>query len=210
MVSIPTPVAGYASAVVDNKIYIIGGISGALGVKTSTHIVQIFDPETSQWTNGTSMPTWIYGAAACSTSGLFAPKRIYVVGGRLYSCGANYNHVYDPETGIWSSAASLPDNRWHASLVNINDTLYAIGGLNGTTSVPSNYDWEAANQLVSTTRIQATWKYTPTGYNPNPLTAPSTIDDYTANLFPILIVAIVVIVAVAGIAVYHKKHHKRA
>ncbi len=204
LASIPTPVSGYASAVVDNKIYIIGGTTGTSGSVVVTDMVQIFDPEKNQWTNCTRIPTGVFQAAACSTSGIFAPKRIYVVGGHY---GPNLNQVYDPETAIWSSATSLPDSRWLASLVNVNDALYAVGGLNGTTSVPGN-DWDAAQQLISKTRVQATWKYTPTGYNTNPSPTPSAPDGYAADLFPIILSVLVVIVAVAGLVVYHKKHNK--
>jgi N-acetylneuraminic acid mutarotase len=208
---IPTPVQAYASAVLDSKIYIIGGGTSEL-TSNASDLVQIYDIKTNQWINGTSIPTGVYGAGACATSGHFAPKRIYVVGGNLkYSGGGtsadlnpkgtNLNQVYDLETGTWSSAASLPDSRWFLSLVNINDALYAVGGVN-------------ASYLLTSINIQATAKYIPAGYDasllpapsPSPTPAPS---EFTANL-PIILgtTVIIVIAATAGLAVYHKKHKK--
>jgi len=136
MAPIPTPVMGYASAVLDNKIYIIsGGHTGGPDYKPIDQ-VQIFDPETNQWTNGTSIPTSVAHSGACATQGLLSPKRIYVIGGTTnyyfregYSARAsiNLNQVYDPETRNWSVAASMPTSRYGLTLVNLNDELYAIG-----------------------------------------------------------------------------------
>ena len=136
MASIPTPVMGYASVVLDNKIYIIsGGHTGGPDYKPIDQ-VQIFDPETNQWTNGTSIPTGVAFAGACATQGRFAPKRIYVIGGTTnyyfregYSARASVdlNQVYDPETRNWSEAASMSTSRYDLTLVNLNDELYAIG-----------------------------------------------------------------------------------
>jgi N-acetylneuraminic acid mutarotase len=108
MAPISIPVIGYASAVSDNKIYIIGGGNASGGVQNAINQVQIFDPQTNQWTNGTPIPTGVAYASAYATTGLSAPKRIYVIGGTLtynwnrYSPpGTDLNQVYDPETGLW-------------------------------------------------------------------------------------------------------------
>lgn len=201
MASIPTPVQGYASTVLNDKIYIIGGGPATVTVENATCITQIFDPETNQWTTGKPLLTGVYGASACSTSGLLAPKRIYVVGGNLYYSGggtsadlrlkgSNLNQVYDPETETWFSAASLPDNRWFLSLVNVNDTIYAIGGLN-------------ASYLLVSVNIQATEKYFPTGYIETglPSSSPSqptssTFIDWITNFSIEATIAVVFIAAI--------------
>ena len=160
MAPMPTPVMGYASAVVDNKIYIIAGGTTTTLPGEPTNKVQIFDPETNQWTNGTSIPTGVCYAKACATTGLLAPKRIYVVGGAL-----NYNlrgrptyiditQVYDPETDSWSVAASTPITFTSFALVNVNDELYAVGLYRDPTG-----DYFAPS-------FPASAKYTPLGYIP--------------------------------------------
>ena len=78
---LPTAVWGYSSAVVDNKIYLIGG-----GNKTSdgtfpVTLNQIYNPATNTWNFGQSVPTGLWHADAGATTGVFAPKRIYVFGG---------------------------------------------------------------------------------------------------------------------------------
>ena len=129
----PVQVSNYASAVFDNKIYIF-----------TEHLTQIFDPQTNSWSNGTSMPNHGWGAAAGATTGNFAPKRIYVLGGNPTF---NYNQIYDPETDTWTLGASMPTNRYGLGVAVINDAIYAIGG-------------PGANAMVANER------YTPTGYIP--------------------------------------------
>ncbi len=234
MAPIPTAVAGYAAAVLDNKIYIISGgtVESAYIGGNTTDVVQIFDPETNQWTNGASIPTGVYTAGACSTSGNFAPKRIYVAGGKvdfsqggtsadLTDYGVNLTQVYNPKTGAWSIAASIPDVRWDLSLVNVRDALYAVGGVNGTVRVSVSGDlsnWEAAKQLMSTVRVQAIAKYIPIGYDesllpsPSPSSAPTASPTSTAEPFPttLVIAASVAVVVAGGLLVYFKKRKRVA
>jgi N-acetylneuraminic acid mutarotase len=124
---IPTPVYDYASAVVDNKIYIIGGSEELPNIVSG--LVQIYDSENDSWTTGTSMPTPIRYASAAATTGLFAPKRIYVIGGLQNSYGLNITQVYDPQTDSWTTGASMPTARYNLGLAVINDTIYAMGGV---------------------------------------------------------------------------------
>ena len=189
MASVPTPVMGYASAVLDDKIYIIGGGTSTPISQNATTQVQIFDPKMNQWTNGTSIPNGVCYAGACSTTGLLAPKRIYVIGG-LLNYGGRYlgtaseiNQVYDPETGAWSFAASIPNVRWFFSLVNVDDALYALGGTNG--SVQSR-NLIPEREAIAATKVQANEKYLPMGYvaSPSPTPTPSLSPSPTPSISP--------------------------
>ena len=116
----PTQVENYASAVVDNKIFIIGGtVIGSI-----SSLTQIYHPETDTWTSGTPIPNAAWGAAAGATTGVVAPKRIYVMGGYPTF---NLNQVYDPETDTWIMGARMPTNRYGFGVAVVNDMLYAIG-----------------------------------------------------------------------------------
>ena len=122
----PPPVqpSNYASAVVDNKIYVISG-SGE-----NDTLTQIYDPETDSWSFGAQIPTPVWGAAAGATTGVFAPKRIYVIGGYndIRGQGFTLNQVYDPETNVWTMGAQMPTSRYGLGVAVVNDMLYAIGG----------------------------------------------------------------------------------
>ena len=65
MAPIPTKVSAYASAVVNNKIYIISGWSANAPLSSQ---VQIFDPQINNWTMGEHIPTPVaHHGAQCNT-----------------------------------------------------------------------------------------------------------------------------------------------
>jgi len=187
MTPIPTPVMGYASAVLDNKIYIIGGGIARDLEYIPVDQVQIFDPKTNQWTNGTPIPTGVCYASACATTGLLAPKRICVFGGSLtyyfryaFSAVTDLNQVYDPETETWTTGTSMPTPRCKLGGAVVNDELYAIGGHNSS-------DW---GDVVS-----ANEKYTPIGYIPE---------------FPSWTTLLIMLIAVVAVMVtYRHNLHKQ-
>jgi N-acetylneuraminic acid mutarotase len=118
--SMPTPVTAYASAVVDNKIYVIGG--------PGVNLTQIYNPETDIWSNGAPIPTIVTGAGVGVTTGVLAPRRIYVIGGYTSSGPTNLTQVYDPERDVWSTGAQMPTARLWLGVAVVDDILYAIGG----------------------------------------------------------------------------------
>ena len=76
---IPLSVSAYASAVVDGKIYVIGGLSPVTN-STSTSRVnlnQIYDPNTDTWSLG-ELPclTIKHRLVQARQSGVIAPKHI--------------------------------------------------------------------------------------------------------------------------------------
>jgi N-acetylneuraminic acid mutarotase len=149
---IPIAVNGYASAVIDNKIYVIGGVS-----YPEYNFNQIYDSGTDTWSQGSPSPeNMAYGPAA-ATTGINARKRIYV-----YSQDYNYpeppnvNSVYDPVSGIWTSGALMPTDRVGFGLAVVNDLLYAIGG---STSSPFDMFWNTEVTVHSTNE-----QYVPIGY----------------------------------------------
>ncbi|MDG6222928.1 MAG: hypothetical protein QCH99_06690 [Candidatus Bathyarchaeota archaeon] len=139
---IPVPVDSYASAVVDDKIYVIGG-SGP----KPPDVNQIYDPETNTWSNGAPIPNGVVDAAAGATSGVLAPKKIYVLGGRIDydTWGTDINQIYNPGNDSWTTGTDMPIARYNLMVAVINDTLYAMGGgpyfnVQGTWT-PENYQY---------------------------------------------------------------------
>jgi N-acetylneuraminic acid mutarotase len=117
----PVQVSNYASSVYNDKIYIF-----------SESLTQIYDPKTYSWSNGTSMPSPGWGAAAAVTTGVYAPKKIYVIGGHQTEIR---NQIYDPEAETWTIGAQMPTNRYGLGVAVINDVIYAIGGTGSDAAV---------------------------------------------------------------------------
>lgn len=112
--------AGIGVAVVDDKIYVIGGHNWGNYFGTN----KVYDPATDTWTTKTSMPTprTNFGIAVVD-------NKIYAIGGEtddyVYT---NVNEVYDPSTDIWETKTSMPTIR-HAMDANVVDgKIYVIGG----------------------------------------------------------------------------------
>lgn len=136
---IPTPISDYASAVIDNKLYVIGGRDIGNMVKyDETHI---YDTQTDNWSNGTSSLSIMPSPNAGVTTGELAPKRIHV----MY---ADSHYIYDPEKDEWTTAIPMLTSRYNVGVAVVDDLIYVIGGYDG-----ENYRNE--NE-----------KYTPQGYIP--------------------------------------------
>jgi hypothetical protein len=120
---IPSTTFGYASAVIENKIFILGD------PLPDSKRTQIYDTETDTWISGTSVPLEVYFSAGGATSGVLAQQRIYVLGGSYGSnVAANFTQVYDPVTDSWTAGTPMPTPRWTLGVAVVNDELYAIGG----------------------------------------------------------------------------------
>jgi hypothetical protein len=124
----PNPVASYASAVVDNKIYIISGCTPSGNI---TGLVQVYDPRTDKWSLAASVPNPVENAAAGAVINATS-SAIYVIGGcteNLRYSGSKFNQVYFPENDSWTTATPLNATTRALSIAVVNSTFYAIGGI---------------------------------------------------------------------------------
>jgi N-acetylneuraminic acid mutarotase len=173
--------AGYVSAVVDNKIYVIG-----------PGLTQVYDPSTDSWSTASPSPINItaggangIAAAAAATTGIMAPKRIYVY-------DKSSLQVYDPQNDSWTFGAAPPTKRQYLGIANVNDTLYFIGGI---TDDPSGLPWYGLD-------LPTNEQYTPIGYGTLPEQQP----------FPTTLVAVAsgasAVAVGAVLLIYFKKRNR--
>jgi N-acetylneuraminic acid mutarotase len=201
------PVASYASAVVDRRIYVFDG-QDEFNETVNLSVTQIYDTETDTWSFGKPLPNSVWRSAACVTSGVFAPLRIYVIGGQpSHSGGAtDITQIYDPETESWSLGAPMPTARFDLALAMVNDTIYAIGGTERYIFPSEEANDE--NEL-----------YVPVGYgtpepspSSSPTISPSAEPTPTADPFPTTLAVVSVIAMAAlvglGLLVYFKKRRR--
>lgn len=117
----PTARSGGGKAVVDGKIYVAGGRP------PGGHAFEVYDPATDTWEKLPDMPTQRNHLAMVAIDG-----KIIVAGGRT-GPGATAPRVdtvevYDPQTRIWSTAASLPAPRGGVTAAAHNGCMFVFGG----------------------------------------------------------------------------------
>jgi hypothetical protein len=149
---IPSAVYGYASAVMNGKIYIIGGSksSGTAGTNAFVNSNQVYDPQTNSWSLSANLPSPATYGAAGSTEGFMAPPLLYLIGGFFIDSITNTVQVYNAGKNSWGTGTSMPTARAYLGVAVLNDVLYAIGGFDGV-------NW-----------LNAVEQYTPIGYGTAP------------------------------------------
>lgn len=137
-VDLPSPRGEHVSAVVDGKVYVIGGRTGStdgpqnFAAYKDTSLNEVFDPATGTWEPRAPAPTARNSAAAAVIDG-----KIYVVGGREYLTAddgdfrlANFDtlEVYDPASDTWETRAPMPKGQGGLAAAALDGKLYAFGG----------------------------------------------------------------------------------
>ena len=92
------------AAAIDEKIYVIGGLSNA---NRATSSVFVFDTVTEDWQIGTPMPLALHHAAAA-----YHDEKIYVIGGYLDGWIPSRSLlIYDSKSDSWSVGSDMPTPR---------------------------------------------------------------------------------------------------
>ena len=134
---------GSNNAVVDGKLYVIGGnVRG-----TCTNLNQAYDPKTDSWTTKAPMPTPRCHLAVIALNGL-----IYALGGTNTNGSVRYAtvEIYNPSADTWTTAPGMPTGRQDLGAASLNGVLYAAGGWNPALS-PDQLDVLEAYDPVSET-----------------------------------------------------------
>jgi N-acetylneuraminic acid mutarotase len=181
-----TGVIGGMSAVIDEKIYVIGG---AISENFDSSMNQVYNTETDTWTTAKTVPYWVSEAGCTATTGVKAPKRIYVLGGETtYVSGehtfgnvTDRNIVYDPESDSWNVGASMPSVLRLFGVAVVNDQLYVVGGVKELLG-------EFADHI---------YRYTPAGLGSTAPPAP-----FYATPAGIALIAVITVIVVVGVWVF--------
>ncbi|MDA1049021.1 MAG: hypothetical protein O3C40_00875 [Planctomycetota bacterium] len=128
--NLPDPRGHVSAAVLDGKIYALGGDHGHDITQIDVDSCHRFDPATNKWSAIASLPD---GRSHFESSTIVYQGRILVVGGRCNSSKPPRNVVgdlleYDPQADRWQVVGELPEKVLAPVAVIVARRLVVIGG----------------------------------------------------------------------------------
>ncbi|MDT5241142.1 MAG: hypothetical protein QOD97_3340, partial [Mycobacterium sp.] len=139
----PTPRLMMAWTVLDDKIWIAGGMSHGEALQ----IVQSYDPQTGAWLSQPPLPVPLHHATATTYRG-----EMVVIGGASDELANASNKVYALRGGSWVELPNLTHARAAAAAAVVGDKLVVAGGQNqkqlvAQTEVFDGQSWKDAADL---------------------------------------------------------------
>ena len=120
-VALPAARKHAAAAVLEGKIYVVGG-------SRSSSKVEVFDPQAGAWAEIAPMQDGRSKLAAVVVDG-----RLFAIGGKCSEFPAMCNvEVFHPQTGVWLTAQPMPSVRVGVGAAVLDGKIYVVGGANGS------------------------------------------------------------------------------
>ncbi|KAL2644415.1 hypothetical protein R1flu_012002 [Riccia fluitans] len=141
---IPEPRYRFGAALLNNKIYVVGGRQDAnesLPLPTTTYV---YDIAQSQWFKGPDLVEPQSDPCAAALNG-----KVYLVGG--YNAGYDLLakvQVYDPASNSWSYAPNMPTPRGDLMCAAFDGEIYVLGGYSGNATEPFSSKMESFNTVT--------------------------------------------------------------
>lgn len=109
-----------AVAVIDGRIFVVGGLRGA-----SVATFSAYDPVADEWESLPDLPLALDHLAAGAVDGV-----LYALGGRNATLvsGSASTFAYDPDAGEWTERADMPTARGGVIGAVVDDKIYVLGG----------------------------------------------------------------------------------
>jgi Kelch motif len=118
----PVPVHHAAAAVVNDRLFVVGGYTGGRVRWTALESVYEFVAERNAWEARAPMPTPRGGLALAALGG-----RLHALGGSADRV-SNVHEIYGVATNRWRAANPMPTARDHLAAVGFQGRVWALGG----------------------------------------------------------------------------------
>jgi N-acetylneuraminic acid mutarotase len=127
---LPDPRGHVSAAVLDGKIYALGGDHGHDKTQIDVSSCQRYDPATKKWSEIASLPE---GRSHFESSTIVLKGRILIVGGRCNSSKPPRNVVadllqYDPKANTWQVVGIMPEKLLAPAAAVISGRIVVTGG----------------------------------------------------------------------------------
>jgi len=120
----PTAVANIGAAIVDERVYVPGGLDSESRVRD---ILEIYDPVTDTWSEGASLPKPLCAYAIAP----YRDQGFFVFGGWDGQTYVSSVYYYDVIQDRWAHVADLSAPRAFAGAAALNELIYLVGGYDG-------------------------------------------------------------------------------
>ncbi|WP_372727943.1 Kelch repeat-containing protein [Nocardioides sp.] len=139
----------FASVVVDDQVWVLGGMTGDRGNRLDS--IEVYDPARDRWrTVRTRVPEPLAAFEAVAVG-----PRIFAFGGLdERSRPSHFAAVLDTRTGTWTRLPRLPHARYAHSVTLHEGRIYVFGGLSGVRAVartdvydPATSTWSRASAM---------------------------------------------------------------
>lgn len=141
--SAPTVRQEVAFAVLESRLFVIGGLAGG-------RAVEAYNAATHEWESFPDLPIDVHHGSAAVLDGKLYSVGGFGSGGNLFSSPVANVFEFDPARDSWEPRASLPLPRGALMSLALNGRIYAIGGRDRRDSVttmtaydPASDSWES-------------------------------------------------------------------
>lgn len=113
-----------ATAVINQKILVMGGAGLREEGFTNFDLVESYDPASNKWSDSGIRLPW----PAAGLGALVHNNRLFIIGGKSNNKIENRVAVFDPGINTWEELEPLQEGRIVMGVVSIGDTIYLLGG----------------------------------------------------------------------------------
>ncbi|MBO0871722.1 MAG: carboxypeptidase regulatory-like domain-containing protein, partial [Micromonosporaceae bacterium] len=124
-------------AVLDGKIYVVGGCRGDCAPSSTS--TQVYDPASDTWTQAADYPTPVTFESCAGIAG-----ELVCAGGLNANTGQSLRstYVYNPGSDTWTQTADMPVALWGSAYGGANDKLQVATGTTGSAQTNQAFEYD--------------------------------------------------------------------